>query len=97
MIYHMTSNDSTTNSNKILQINRKLKEEEDIDELVYSAIKSKSGKITTKHLEKEIGSKKSQREVQYAIIHLTKKGKIRRVRGFGLNGIEYYYHAIISK
>jgi predicted transcriptional regulator len=79
-----------------LQINRKLKEE-GIDELVYSAIKNKSGKITTKHLEKEIGSNKSQREVQYAIIHLTKKGKIRRVRGFGLNGIEYYYHAIVSK
>lgn len=96
MIYYMTNNDSTTNSNKILQINRKLKEE-GIDELVYSAIKNKSGKITTKHLEKEIGSNKSQREVQYAIIHLTKKGKIRRVRGFGLNGIEYYYHAIISK
>jgi predicted transcriptional regulator len=96
MIYYMTNNDSTTNSNKILQINRKLKEE-GIDELVYSAIKNKSGKITTKHLEKEIGSNKSQREVQYAIIHLTKKGKIRRVRGFGLNGIEYYYHAIVSK
>ena len=96
MIYYMTNNDNTTNSNKILQINRKLKEE-GIDELVYSAIKNKSGKITTKHLEKEIGSNKSQREVQYAIIHLTKKGKIRRVRGFGLNGIEYYYHAIVSK
>ena len=96
MIYYMTNNNSTTNSNKILQINRKLKEE-GIDELVYSAIKNKSGKITTKHLEKEIGSNKSQREVQYAIIHLTKKGKIRRVRGFGLNGIEYYYHAIVSK
>ena len=96
MIYYMTNNDSTTTSNKILQINRKLKEE-GIDELVYSAIKNKSGKITTKHLEKEIGSNKSQREVQYAIIHLTKKGKIRRVRGFGLNGIEYYYHAIASK
>jgi predicted transcriptional regulator len=96
MIYYMTNNDSTSNSSKILQINRKLKEE-GIDELVYSAIKNKSGKITTKHLEKEIGSNKSQREVQYAIIHLTKKGKIRRVRGFGLNGIEYYYHAIVSK
>ena len=92
----MTSNDDTTNSNKTLQVNKKSKEE-NIDEIVYSAIKSRSGKITTKHLEREIGSNKSQREVQYAIIHLTKKGKIRRVRGFGSNGIEYYYHDVVSK
>jgi hypothetical protein len=83
------------NNNKTIQINKKSKE--NIDELVYSLIKRETGKITAKLIEKEIGRNKNQRDIQYAIIHLTKKGRIRRVRGFGLNGIEYYYHDIVSK
>jgi hypothetical protein len=82
-------------NNKTIQINKKSKE--NIDELVYSLIKRETGKITAKLIEKEIGGNKNQRDIQYAIIHLTKKGRIRRVRGFGLNGIEYYYHDIMSK
>ena len=58
---------------------------------VYSIIKSHSGKITTKHLEKEIGSKY---EVHYALRRLSREGKIKRIRGFGVDRVEYFYEDI---
>jgi hypothetical protein len=63
-------------------------------ESVYSIIKTRSGKITAKDIEKDLGSKY---EAHYAILHLTKQGKIKRVKGFGLNRIEFYYEIILSK
>jgi hypothetical protein len=55
---------------------------------VYSIIQRESGKVTAKHLEKEIGNKYG---VHYAITRLTKEGKIKRVRGFGPQRIEFFY------
>jgi hypothetical protein len=60
-------------------------------ESVYGIIKSKSGQVTVKHLEREIGSKA---EVRYAITRLTLQGKIKRIKGFGKDRIEYFYRDI---
>src|ERR671931_587567 len=61
-------------------------------ESVYSIIKNrKSTKVTTKYLEKEIGSKY---KVHQAVTRLIKEGKIKRIRAFGRERIEYFYEDI---
>jgi hypothetical protein len=61
----------------------------DIVELVYSIIKSRKGKrITIKQLEEAIGS---EHKVRYAINHLLKENRIKRIRVLGINRIEYSY------
>lgn len=60
----------------------------DCTELVYSIIRNNSGKVTGKQLEREIGNRY---DVRYAITRLTKEGKIKRIRGFGVDRIEFYY------
>ena len=67
-------------------------------ETVYSIIKSQTTlhtnkKVTTKLLEKEIGSKYKAR---YAITHLIKEGKIKRIKTIGPNKIEYFYEIVKS-
>jgi hypothetical protein len=62
---------------------------ENVVELVYSIIKScKSNRITTKQIEEAIGSK---HKVRYAINHLLKENRIKRIRLLGINRIEYSY------
>lgn len=56
---------------------------------VYSVIEKQSGKVTTRHIEKEVGL--DIETVRYAIKYLTKEGKIQRVKGLGTNKIEFYY------
>jgi hypothetical protein len=56
---------------------------------VYSVIRKQSGQLTTRHIEKELGL--DIESVRYAIKHLTKEGKIQRVKGLGTNKIEFYY------
>jgi hypothetical protein len=75
-----------------IQLNKKSKEY--VYHSVYSIIKNYNGKATRKRIEKEIDS--SKYELQYAILRLIKEGKIKRIRGFGLNRIEYYYQDMIS-
>jgi predicted transcriptional regulator len=58
-------------------------------ESVYSVIERQSGQVTTRHIEKEVGLDIGT--VRYAIKHLTKEGKIQRVKGLGTNKIEFYY------
>lgn len=60
-------------------------------EKVYTIIKNKSGKVTSKDLDEIIGNKQ---DVRIAITRLTVQGKIKRVRGFGKMGIEYFYKDI---
>ena len=61
----------------------------DVVELVYSIIKSRKGKrITTRQLEEAI---RSQHKVRYAINHLLKENRIKRIRVLGVNRIEYSY------
>lgn len=62
-------------------------------ETVYAAIRSKSGRITSKDLDHLIGNKQ---DVRFAITRLTVQGRIKRVRGFGKVGIEYFYKDIAS-
>jgi hypothetical protein len=57
-------------------------------ETVYSIVRSRSGKITSKDLDQIIGNKQ---DVRFAITRLTVQGRIKRVRGFGKIGIEYFY------
>lgn len=76
----------STNS---VQINRSSKLK--VMESVHTIIKTRSGRVTAKDIERDLGSKY---EAHYAILHLTKQGKIRRVKGFGLNKIEFYYQSI---
>jgi hypothetical protein len=45
-------------------------------------------------LEREIGNRY---EVRYAITRLTKEGRIRRVRGFGVDRVEFFYQVIASE
>ena len=63
-------------------------------ETVYSVIKSKSGKVTSKDLDQLIGNKQ---DVRFAITRLTVQGRIKRIRGFGKVGIEYFYKDIASE
>jgi DNA-binding transcriptional regulator PaaX len=60
-------------------------------ETVYATIKSKNGKVTSKDLDQLIGNKQ---DVRFAITRLTVQGRIKRVRGFGKVGIEYFYKDI---
>lgn len=63
-------------------------------ETVYSIIRSKSGKVTSKDLDQLIGNKQ---DVRFAITRLTVQGRIKRIRGFGKVGIEYFYKDIASE
>jgi hypothetical protein len=62
---------------------------ENLIESVYSIIKkSRNGRITAKQLEKEIGDKY---KVHYALKHLLKEHKVKKVRGLGIDRIDYFY------
>ena len=62
--------------------------------LVYSIIKkSRNGRITAKQLEKEIGDKN---KVHYALKYLLKEHKVKKVRGLGIDRIDYFYQIISS-
>ena len=68
---------------------------EELIESVFLLIKNYyGGRATTKQLEKEMDNVCSKRRILYAILKLTRDGKIKRVRGFGPKGIEYYYTLI---
>jgi hypothetical protein len=68
---------------------------EKLIESVYFLIKNYySGRATTKQIEKEMDNVCNKRRILYAILKLTRDGKIKRVRGFGPKGIEYYYTLI---
>jgi hypothetical protein len=62
-------------------------------ETVYAIIKSRSGKVTSKDLDTMVGNKQ---DVRFAITRLTVQGRIKRIRGFGKVGIEYFYKDIAS-
>jgi DNA-binding transcriptional regulator PaaX len=55
---------------------------------VYDIIRNRSGRVTSKDLDQMIGNK---HEVRLAITRLTVQGRIKRIRGFGKRGIEYFY------
>ncbi len=57
-------------------------------ETVYAAVRSRSGKVTSRDLDEMIGNK---HDVRFAITRLTVQGRIKRIRGFGKVGIEYFY------
>ncbi len=63
-------------------------------ETVYSIVRSKSGKVTSRDLDQMIGNKQ---DVRFAITRLTVQGRIKRIRGFGKVGIEYFYKDIASQ
>lgn len=63
-------------------------------ETVYAAIRNKSGKVTSKDLDHLIGNRQ---DVRFAITRLTVQGRIKRIRGFGKVGIEYFYKDIASE
>ncbi|HUG96490.1 MAG TPA: hypothetical protein VMJ94_03040 [Nitrososphaera sp.] len=63
-------------------------------ETVYATIRSKSGRVTSKDLDHLIGNKQ---DVRFAITRLTVQGRIKRIRGFGKVGIEYFYKDIASE
>jgi phage tail sheath gpL-like len=68
---------------------------EKLIESVYFLIKNYYGdRATTKQIEKEMDNVCNKRKMLYAILRLTRDGKIKRVRGFGPKGIEYYYTLI---
>ncbi len=63
-------------------------------ETVYATIKSRSGRVTSKDLDNMVGNKQ---DVRFAITRLTVQGRIKRIRGFGKVGIEYFYKDIASE
>jgi len=63
-------------------------------ETVYAAIRNKSGRVTSRDLDRLIGNKQ---DVRFAITRLTVQGRIKRIRGFGKIGIEYFYKDIASE
>jgi len=63
-------------------------------ETVYAVIRGKSGKVTSKDLDQLIGNRQ---DVRFAITRLTVQGRIKRMRGFGKVGIEYFYKDVASE
>jgi len=63
-------------------------------ETVYAVIRGKSGKVTSKDLDQLIGNRQ---DVRFAITRLTVQGRIKRMRGFGKEGIEYFYKDVASE
>jgi hypothetical protein len=62
---------------------------ESLIESVYSIIKkSRNGRITAKQLEREIGDKN---KVHYALKYLQREHKVKKVRGLGIDRIDYFY------
>jgi hypothetical protein len=62
---------------------------ENLIESVYLIIKkSRNGRITAKQLEKEIGDKN---KVRYALKYLQREHKVKKVRGLGIDRIDYFY------
>ena len=62
---------------------------EDLIESVYLIIKkSPNGSVTAKQLEKEIGDKN---KVRYALKYLQREHKVKKVRGLGIDRIDYFY------
>ena len=67
-------------------------------ESVYLSIKNDyGGKATAKRLEDKMDDDISKRKMRYAIKHLTKEGKVKRVRGFGPRGVQYHYEIVRSE
>ncbi len=65
---------------------------ENLIESVYSIIKkSRNGRITAKRLEEEIGD---NNKVRYALKHLQRERKVKKVRGLGTDRIDYFYQII---
>jgi len=65
----------------------------DLVEHVYNIIQSRSGSITSKDLDRILGNKQ---EVRFAITRITLQYKIKRIKGLGKHGIEYFYHDTAS-
>ena len=65
----------------------------EIDEAIFSAIHDGNGHVRTADLDRIFRIKQ---DVRSAITRLTKAGRIRRRRGFGRAGIEYFYHDVSS-
>jgi hypothetical protein len=91
-------------SNAFQQINDKSKQ--NVVESVYSIISNHNGRATRRYIEEEIHSSNNNNDsnhnnsnnnkyiVRYAVLRLLREGRIKRVRGFGPKGIEYYYVSI---
>jgi len=62
-------------------------------ESVHTIIKKRTGRIRLQDIIEIIGSKE---KAHYAIIWLTRKQRIKRIKGFGSEGIEYFYHDLES-
>jgi len=65
----------------------------ELAESVYSIIKANSRRIRTADLDRRIGNKQ---DVRSAITRLAIMDKIKRVRGFSPNGVDYFYHDLSS-
>jgi hypothetical protein len=63
-------------------------EKDNLISSVYNIIENHKRKITSKRLEKEVGS---IYKVRYALTRLIKEGKVKRTRAFGIDRIEYFY------
>ena len=63
-------------------------------EVVFSIISQNSGKLTFKELFSIASEKGGMTRVGLyrTIALLTKEGRIKRVKGIGKNGIDYFYH-----
>ena len=61
---------------------------------VFSVINQNSGKLNFKALYAKMAEGGSSNKISLyrAIAALTKEGRIRRVKGIGINGIDYFYH-----
>ena len=57
-------------------------------------IRAESGKVRRADLDRVFGNRQ---KVGTAIIKLTSAGRITRKRGFGMSGIEYFYHSSDSE
>jgi predicted transcriptional regulator len=77
---------------KIIQ-EGKSKSRDTIIQRVYAAIRKNSGKVRSADLHRLIGDKE---DVRYAVSRLTNAGKIKRMRGLGEKGVEYFYHDVQS-
>lgn len=63
-------------------------------ENVFKTISEGSGTINFKELFAKVGNGSNRVQLYRAIAFLTKEGRIKRLKGIGKEGIDYFYHDV---
>lgn len=78
----------------IIRRKKRSEQSQQLVDRVYEIIRKNSGRVRSTDLHLIIGDKEA---VHYALSQLNLERKIKRIRGLGEKGVEYFYYDIESK